>query len=228
MSEERTGRSRILAAVGAMGVIAFLLTMERERYELRLGTKAIPVLCLLLWLWPPRETYSRWVFAGLGLSLIGDLLLETGPDQFLPGLFAFLLAHVAYAAAYLSVTRTLSAARGLPFLVLAVGAGGVLWPGLGGLAWPVMAYIAVICTMTWRSTAMLGASGLDPRAQWAALAGALMFAASDLLLAIRLFVQPVPAGGYAVMLLYWGGQLCIALSARRPRIRSNPAPDMAV
>ena len=228
MSEERTSKSWILAVVGVAGVMAFLLTMERERYELRLGTKAVPLLCLLLWLWPPREAYPRWVFAGLILSLIGDLLLEIGPEQFLPGLGAFLLAHVAYAAAYLSVTRTLRAARGLPFLALAVGASVLLWPGLGGLAWPVMAYIAVICTMTWRSTAMLGASGLEPRAQWAALAGALMFAASDLLLSIRLFVRPVPAGGYAVMLLYWAGQLCIALSARRPRIRSEPAPDMAV
>lgn len=228
MRDESTVKSRILAAVGATGVMAFLLIIERERYELRMGAKAVPLLCLLLWLWPPRGAYPRWIFAGLVLSLMGDLLLEIGPEQFLPGLFAFLLAHVAYAAAYLSVTRIPSILRGLPFLLLAVGAGVFLWPGLGGLAWPVMAYIAVICTMTWRSVAMLGARGLDPRDQWAALAGALMFAASDLLLAIRLFVQPVPGSGYAVMLLYWAGQLCIALSARRPQLSSSPAPDMAV
>lgn len=228
MSEESTGKNRILAAVGAVGVMAFLLSLEQEHYELRLGTKAVPLLCLILWLWPPREVYRRWIFVGLVLSLIGDLLLGIGPDQFLPGLCAFLLAHVAYAVAYLSVTRALSVARGLPFLLLAVGASVFLWPGLGGLAWPVTAYIAVICTMTWRSAAMLGASGLEPREQWAALAGALLFAASDLLLAIRLFVRPVPGADYTIMLLYWAGQLCIALSARRPRIRSSPAPDMAV
>jgi alkenylglycerophosphocholine hydrolase len=228
MSGESANKTRILAAVGAVGVVAFLLAVGLESYEFRLGTKAVPILCLLLWLWPPRESYSRWIFAGLILSLMGDMLLEVGPDQFLPGLFAFLLAHVAYAAAYLTATRSLRIARGLPFVILGVGAGVLLWPGLGGLTLPVTAYVVVICTMTWRSAAMLGASGLERREQWAALAGALLFAASDLLLSIKLFVRPVPGASYAIMLLYWAGQLCIALSARRPRTLPSPAPDMAV
>jgi len=228
MSGESADKTRILAGVGAAGVVAFLLAVGLESYELRLGTKALPILCLLLWLWPPRESYSRWVFAGLILSLIGDMLLEVGPDLFLPGLGAFLLAHVAYVAAYLTVTRTPSIARSLPFLLLGVGASVFLWPGLGGLALPVTVYVAVICTMAWRSAAMLGTGALARREQWAALAGALMFAASDLLLSIKLFVRPVPAASYAIMLLYWAGQLCIALSARRPRALASPAPDMAV
>jgi uncharacterized membrane protein YhhN len=208
--------------------VAFLLALGLESHELRLATKALPMLCLLLWLWPPQERYSRWVFAGLVLSLVGDVLLEVGPDLFLPGLGAFLLAHASYAAAYLSVTRSPSLARALPFVLLGVGASVSLWPSLGGMALPVTAYVAVICTMAWRAAAMMGAEGLARREQWAALAGAMLFAASDGLLSIKLFVRPLPGASYAIMLLYWAAQLCIALSARGPRPLERPAPDLAV
>lgn len=228
MSRESAGGTRILAGVGAAGAVAFFLALGLESHELRLATKAVPMLCLLLWLWPPRERYTQWVFAGLVLSLLGDVLLEVGPDLFLPGLGAFLLAHVSYAAAYLTVTRSPSLARALPFVLLGVGASVFLWPGLGSMALPVTAYVAVICTMTWRSAAMVGAQGLARREQWVALAGALLFAASDGLLSIKLFVRPVPGASYAIMLLYWAGQLCIALSARGPRPLERPVPDMAV
>ncbi len=203
-----------------MGAVAFLLVLDLERPEVRIATKALPMLCLLLWLWPPQERYPRWIFAGLVLSLAGDVLLEVGPHLFLPGLGAFLLAHVSYAAAYLTVTRSPSLVRALPFVLLGVSASVFLWPGLGGMALPVTAYVVVICTMTWRSAAMVGAQGLARREQWLALAGALMFAASDGLLSIKLFVSPLPGASYAIMLLYWGAQLCIALSTRGPTMAS--------
>ncbi|HYH98562.1 lysoplasmalogenase [Hyalangium sp.] len=228
MSTESASGTRILAGVGAAGAGAFLLALGLESYELRLATKALPMLCLLLWLWPPHERYAQWIFAGLGLSLIGDMLLEVGPELFLPGLGAFLLAHVAYAAAYLTVTRSPRLVRAIPFVLLGVGASVFLWPGLGSMALPVTAYVVVICTMTWRSVAMWGAEGLARREQGAALAGALMFAASDGLLSIKLFVHPLPGASYAIMLLYWAAQLCIALSARRRGPTESPAPDMAV
>jgi alkenylglycerophosphocholine/alkenylglycerophosphoethanolamine hydrolase len=228
MSTESASGTRILAGVGAAGAVAFLLAVGLESHELRVATKALPMLCLLLWLWPPHERYAQWVFAGLVLSLIGDMLLEVGPELFLPGLGAFLLAHVAYAAAYLTVTRSPSLTRALPFVLLGVGASVFLWPGLGNMALPVTAYVVVICTMTWRSVAMWGVEGLARREQWAAVAGALMFAASDGLLSIKLFMRPLPGSSYAIMLLYWAAQLCIALSARRRGPVESPAPGLAV
>lgn len=59
--------------------------------------------------------------------------------------------------------------------------------------------------------------GLSRRAQGFALAGALLFAVSDGLLALKLFVRPLPGSGYAIMLCYWAAQWCIAVSAREPR-----------
>ncbi len=222
MSLGQAGRTWILAGAGVLGGVTFFLGPELQ--ALRLGAKAVPILCLLLWLWPARDRYARLISAGLVLSLAGDLLLEASPNLFLPGLGAFLLAHIAYVAAYVTVTRSPSLMRGVPFALLATGAGMFLWPRLGGLALPVTAYVAVICAMMWRSAAMVGGGGLERREQWAALAGALMFAMSDSLLAFKLFVQPVPGSSYAIMLLYWAGQLGITFSARAPDARESSAP----
>lgn len=228
MSMRLDGRTGFLAAIGLLAGGLYLLGIGLEAHHLRLAAKAIPVVCLVLWLWPPRERYARLICVGLVLSLVGDMLLEVDPSLFLPGLGAFLFAHVAYVAAYLTVTRVPSLVRGLPFALFGAVVGVFLWPGLGGLALPVVAYVAVICTMMWRSAAMLGASGLARREQRIALAGALMFAASDGLLAFSLFVQRMAGVSYVIMLLYWGGQLCIALSAREPRVAESPAPAMGV
>lgn len=216
MRAKWTGRTGILLGAGLLGGGLYLQGIALALPHLRLSAKAIPLVCLLLWLWPPPTRYARLLWGGLVLSLAGDMLLEV-PGLFLPGLGAFLLAHVTYVAAYLSVTRAPSLARGLPFALLAGGASMFLWPRLGELALPVTVYVVVICTMMWRSSAMLGTAGLARRAQWLALAGSLMFAMSDGLLAIQLFVQPMTGAGHPIMLLYWAGQLCIALSAWTPR-----------
>jgi alkenylglycerophosphocholine/alkenylglycerophosphoethanolamine hydrolase len=219
MGLELARRTWILAGAGTLGALAFFVGLELQL--LRLGAKAVPILCLLLWLWPARERYARLISVGLVLSLIGDVSLEMGPELFLAGLGAFLLAHVAYVAAYVTVTRLPSTRRGVPFAILGVGMGAFLWPRLGGLALPVMAYVAVICVMMWRSAALVGGGRLERREQWAALAGALMFGMSDALLAFKLFVRPVPGSSYVIMLLYWAGQLGIAFSARPSRAGGN-------
>ena len=55
------------------------------------------------------STYGQFVLAGLVLCMLGDvLLIPLGrPGIFRAGLFAFLLGHVAYSAAF--VTRPLAA-----------------------------------------------------------------------------------------------------------------------
>ncbi|GEL74371.1 hypothetical protein MVI01_61550 [Myxococcus virescens] len=214
--------TKFLAAVGVAGAVGYLLALDVARADVRVAAKALPMLCLLLWQWPPLGRYGRWIFAGLALSLLGDVLLDVGPGLFLPGLGAFLLAHVSYVAAYVTVSRQPRWGRALPFVFLAVGASAFLWPHLGEMALPVTAYVAVICAMTWRAWAMLGSPGLSRRAQGFALAGALLFAVSDGLLALKLFVRPLPGSGYAIMLCYWAAQWCIAVSAREPRQSDAP------
>ncbi len=52
--------------------------------------------------------------------------------------------------------------------------------------------------------------------QWAALAGAVLFALSDTLLALNRFDAPIEGARYAIILLYWLGQWGITLSVKRP------------
>ena len=73
----------------------------------------------------------RWVLIGLVASLAGDVALLWPSQGFLPGLVSFLLAHLAYLAAFTRAQRF--AARWTPFAVYAAVAAAVLaalWPGV--------------------------------------------------------------------------------------------------
>jgi hypothetical protein len=90
----------------------------------RLALKPVPVIALAAWVSPRNRTLlGRRVTAGLLLSALGDVLLEAG--RFLPGLVAFLAAHVAYVVAFVSDERRLRLARLPPFAAwTARGRGG--------------------------------------------------------------------------------------------------------
>jgi uncharacterized membrane protein YhhN len=174
--------------------------------------KPVPVLGLARWvLGAPKSTYRNCVAAGLALSLAGDVLIEL---NFIAGLVAFLLAHVAYTAAFVSDTTRLRLIRAAPVAAYAAGLTTFLWPGLGDLRPAFVAYAVAIGTMLWRAAARVGYRGAPTRGEWAALGGAILFALSDSLIGLHRFHVPIPAVNVPIMLLYWAGQLGIALSAR--------------
>lgn len=182
--------------------------------EWRLLAKPVPVLCLAAAvLLGRRGLYARWLGAGLLASAVGDVLLEL-PGRFLPGLAAFLLAHLAYLAALLSAERRPRLARALPFAAYACAIYLLLLPGLRGLELPVALYALAIGAMLWRAAARVDP---PPRwdAPWLAFAGALLFGASDTLLALDRFRGPAPGARALVLPLYWLGQLGLAASALR-------------
>ena len=173
--------------------------------------KPVPVLCLTLWvLGTPKSTYRNRLAAGLALSVAGDVLIEW---SFIAGLVAFLLAHVAYTAAFVSDATRPCLIRAVPVTLYAAGLTTFLWPGLGNLRPAFLAYALAIGTMLWRAAARVGSRGAPTFGEWAALAGAILFALSDSLIALHRFHAPFPAANVPVMLLYWAGQLGIALSA---------------
>ena len=95
----------------------------------------------------------------------------------------------------------------------------VLWRALpAGLHLPVIVYVAAISTM---GAQALGRARVRGDAASAAVAaGALLFMASDTLLALNRFVAPLPAAPLLVLSTYFTAQLLIArfaLSARSPR-----------
>jgi len=177
-----------------------------------LVVKPLPVLGLGWWvLGAPKSTYRNRLAAGLALSLVGDVLIEW---SFVAGLAAFLLAHIAYIAAFLADTKRPQLVRAVPIAVYGAAVTAFLWGGLGEMRPAVMAYVIAICSMVWRAAARVGQSGVPRPGEWAGLAGAILFALSDTLIAFDRFHARVPGADLAIILLYWAGQAGIAASAR--------------
>jgi uncharacterized membrane protein YhhN len=150
-----------------------------------------------------------WVLVGLVFSLIGDVCLMWPKQGFLPGLVSFLLAHLAYLAAF---TRTVRfAARPLVFVgygVVALAILSLLWPGVpGALRGPVMAYVVCLACMA-AQAAVVWRSGLA-RGGLLAASGAL-FMTSDALLATNKFAAALPLSSLWILGTYWAAQWCIA------------------
>jgi len=156
------------------------------------------------------SNYGRFVLAGLMLCMLGDVLLIPLGRQaiFRAGLFAFLLGHVAYIAAFL--TRPLSPA-GLVAGAAALAA--FIWLVLRWLGrsvppdmvMPVRAYMVVIGVMSALACAVTAAGG-----PWQAAVGALAFTASDVSVARDRFVRHEFLNRAWGLPLYYGAQLLIA------------------
>jgi uncharacterized membrane protein YhhN len=150
-----------------------------------------------------------WLAAALLASLAGDvaLMLE---GYFIPGLVAFLLAHLAYLGllrrglAWFPSRRALAAP-------LAVGAAmyAFLWMGglPAGLRVPVAAYVTVIALMA--AQAIGRATVLRDAAAWTVAVGAGCFMLSDALLATHKFVMPLPLAQLWVLGSYYAAQILI-------------------
>lgn len=195
----------------------------------RYAFKPLTTVLVIAWAWPRGEdtpARQRWIRLGLVASLVGDVALLWPESGFLPGLVAFLLAHLAYIVAF---TRGLRfAARWAPFAAYAVVAVAILsqlWPGVpGALRAPVLAYVAALACMAAQAAVVwLVARGTaaEAQARWAALGG-LLFMASDATLAANKFLAPVPAAGLWILATYWLAQLAIAGSLAPARAGTAP------
>lgn len=163
-----------------------------------------------------RSNYGRIILLGLTFSWLGDAaLIGETQSLFLLGLSAFLLAHLAYIAAFVvfGVSVKWVVVAVLPIALIAITVSLWLAPYIPQeLVIPVRVYTAVISLM------VIGAFGT--RGQGATilvLAGAVMFFLSDLsVAALRLVQTDMPT--YIMGLpLYYAGQVCLALSASQSR-----------
>jgi len=170
---------------------------------------------------PAQRFYRRAVLAGMLLSCVGDIALMLPIDAFVPGLVAFLLAHVCYIVAFRAGLR---AGRGLVGASMLLGAFAVLnvmglWPHLPApMRIPVLAYVVVLASMAVLALARAWtrpqAAAPEPcSARWAAT-GALLFVASDSLLAWDRFAGGLPLASLLVLSTYYAAQYAIARSVK--------------
>ena len=209
-----------LAAIS--GSIAILAAVGAVPAGLHIVFKPLTTVLILAFAWPRGATQAkprRLVRIGLVLSLLGDVALLWPQQGFLPGLIAFLLAHLAYIAAFCVPVRL--AAKPLVFVVYGVVAAmilSLLWGGVpAALRAPVVAYVLCLATMAaqagvwWRASAGRADAAL---ARHAAIGG-LLFMVSDTLLATNKFAVPLPLAPLWILATYWLAQGCIA-SALHP------------
>lgn len=156
-------------------------------------------------------SYGNWLLAGLLLCLLGDLFLMPDDERsFLAGLTAFLCGHLLYCVAFLQLPGNFTglAVSVVPGIVLVVFVKRWLAPHVGdNMKIPVALYVLVI-------TGMLLCAGLtvgQPGSLWI-ICGAWGFAASDLAVARRQFVNPSPMNGLWGTPLYFGSQMVLAAS----------------
>ena len=210
---ERGAQGRAFLALAGGAVVVYLLALAAHLELLSLLVKPLPAAGLALWaLHGAPAPLARRIALGLGLSAVADALIE---QSFLAGLVVFLLAHLAYLAGFLSDCRAGAVPRALPVVMFGLGMFALIGPGLGGLRIPVAVYMSVICGMVWRAAARVGRQGRPTAGEWSGFAGAVLFAASDTLIAWNRFVAPLSWAPPAIILLYWAGQAGIATAARR-------------
>jgi uncharacterized membrane protein YhhN len=186
---------------------------------LRMFTKPLlmPLLALTIFGYAPKSV-SRTLFIGaLLFSFSGDLLLmfeHINPLYFIFGLVSFLLAHILYILFFMGIRRNAPAAPRPHLLTIAtvlvygISLLVILWPGLGDLKIPVAVYATVICTMLLSAVAVYPLLHSIPAMYF--LAGALLFVASDSILAFNKFYQPFSWAALLIMLTYIAAQYCLS------------------
>lgn len=158
----------------------------------------------------PSSDFARvMLIIGLVLSMAGDVFLMLPKDLFVAGLGAFLVAHVFYVVALLSLGVSLTGfVVGIVLMTLvAVVLGRRIVQGAARvdktLAGPVAAYISVISLMV--------ASAIGT-GRFFAIAGALLFGASDSVLGWTRFLNDFPRSRMIVMVTYHLGQAGLVLA----------------
>lgn len=161
--------------------------------------------------------YAQWVLLALALSLCGDVFLMFGDGArasdraFIAGLVSFLLAHLAFVAAFAQGLKAPDLPAWLAVVVFyAVGLLFVLLPRAGALKLPVLVYCLVLAAMVFAAAAR-HASFHDADSLRAVL-GALLFMLSDSLLGWRRFVGRYRFAQAAILSTYWGAIGLIAWS----------------
>ena len=160
-----------------------------------------------------QSTYGRVLLVAFAFSWLGDLLLLSSEQKaFLAGLGAFLLAHVAFAAAFLVWgVDWMAVAIATPVLALvAVLIGRWLLPHVSAaMRVPVIAYMTALCTMV---AFAAGAAWSRPDARFL-LPAAVAFFISDISVARGQFVSPGISNQVWGLPLYYAAQLAFAASA---------------
>ncbi len=200
--------------------ISAIGTVASEALSLQLGylvSKPLIMLSLttFYFLSVPPMARSRSAIMAMVCSFAGDIFLMK-EDFFIAGLISFLLAHVFYIFTYRQhqSEESENALAGLqrirlafPVILAASGLVIILFPALADLKIPVIIYAAVLAAMVLNALFRFGKT--SSVSFWLVFIGAVLFMASDSILAINKFLEPLPDAGIYIMLSYCAAQFLI-------------------
>lgn len=152
-----------------------------------------------------------WFVAAILLGMAGDIfLMLPNEDLFIGGLLSFFVGHLTYLIGFQvhgpALGRVIVIALLLAVVAAVIGRrvlAGAVAGGHRELRVPIVAYMAVLVSMA----AWAAATG-NP---WA-VAGGLLFLASDATLSWNRFVQPSGWAPLTVIVTYHVAQICLVLS----------------
>ena len=198
--------NRALAILAAVASALYLFFSHALPYPSGVVLKTSMCVLLAALAWRSKQALLA---VALLFSASGDALLAIdGGKLFVPGLASFLITHLLYAAIFVRVSKQARMAMNpwrtigmiLP-IMFAVAYAAVLWPQLGALAIPVLLYIAAIVVM----------AALSFRVQEIIVPiGALLFLASDSLIAYGKFLESTAWLSPAIWITYALAQQLIA------------------
>ncbi|MDO9546243.1 MAG: lysoplasmalogenase [Pelolinea sp.] len=192
--------------------------------EVKYATKPLAMLFLIIWFCSMYVSGSSMLWFGLGLcfSLIGDIFLLFSYRFFIFGLTVFLLTHLVYlvglSCCLPSVTFQFWFLLGAIFCVW-ISILVVMVKNLTKskahrkMVFPVGIYATAISVMLLFALWTLFRPDWPPYASGLAASGALLFFASDVLLALDRFVRPFPNARLWVRISYHLGQLALSAGA---------------
>lgn len=154
---------------------------------------------------------SFWLLSALFFSFWGDVFLLDKANFFVFGLASFLVAHVVYIKITTSFLYKDSAVRiltsAIPFVLLFVGLLGLIYNNLGDILLPVLVY--GIAISTFGTAVLLNYRQQKTTANTWLLLGAILFIASDSLIALNNFYMSKPLFNIAIIVLYIVSQYLI-------------------
>jgi len=207
--------------------LALIHWAARWRGWIRVGAATKPLVMVMLILWSYSSSgYWKgspgWVGGGLIFSLIGDVMLQLPRRFFIPGLFAFLLAHISY-----TIWFCLPAPKFHPILVallLLIILGMYFYyqnllKALKSRSYgrkfliPVSMYGVTLCAMTISGCQTLLRTDWPIESAGFSALGGILFLISDSLLGYNRFIQPLPGGKTLEMTTYHMAQFFIVLGS---------------
>lgn len=212
-----------ITAVYVIAMVVNLMTVATDRPDVEFVSKIMLMPLLVFWVVAfckhTGQTINRTVqllLVGLGFAWLGDIALSFDGDAWFGlGLACFLVMQVLYVLAYRSVPgpgllRAWPLAW-IPFVLLWIAVNVALLGKTGVMLVPVLVYSAMLVVMAAQALDLL--IRVDRRYGWIVFIGALLFVASDALIAFTAFgvFESSRATGIFIMASYALAQAMIAV-----------------